>query len=94
MSYTAAKAFSITKRVKIINKKEFIKPALDRNSESFVIYITALKIPEITFYLSRVAQIINDNLIQVAALQQDEALIKIPPKYADFSDVFLYNLAI
>ena len=31
---------------------------------------------------------------QISALIQDEAPTKVPPKYADYVDVFLFNLAI
>ena len=36
-SYTTTKALSITNRVEFINKKEFVKMALDKNLETFVI---------------------------------------------------------
>ena len=42
-SYSAAKALPTTRRVELINKHEFAKPALDKNSETFVIYVAALE---------------------------------------------------
>ena len=40
--YIAIKALSTTKRIKIINKKEFVKVALDKNIEVFVMHLTFL----------------------------------------------------
>ena len=55
-SYTTAKALPTTKRVELINKKEFAKAALDENSETFVIHVASLSlVPEI--HLDREAQI-------------------------------------
>ena len=42
-SYTSAKALSITKRIELIDKKEFAKAALDKESKTFVVYVAALK---------------------------------------------------
>ena len=42
-SYTAAKALPTTSRVELINKREFAKAALYRNSETFVVYVSALE---------------------------------------------------
>lgn len=45
--YSIIEALSITNRVKLIDKWELLKVALDRNSRTFVICIAALKIPTI-----------------------------------------------
>ncbi len=42
-TYTAAEALPTTSRVKLINKRAFARAALDKNSETFVIYISALE---------------------------------------------------
>lgn len=42
-SYTITKALLITNRVEFINKKEFTKAALEKNLETFVVYILALE---------------------------------------------------
>ena len=47
-----------------------------------------------TIYLSQAAQLLNDNLILIFSLQQDQAPTKVPPKYADYADIFSFNLAI
>lgn len=41
-SYTTEKALPTTSRIKLINKKEYAKAALDKNSEIFVVHIAAL----------------------------------------------------
>ena len=47
-TYTTAEALPTTKRVELIDKKEFAKVALDENSETFVIYVASLDLaPEI-----------------------------------------------
>ena len=38
-SYTTAEALPTTKRVELIDKKEFAKAALDENFETFVVYV-------------------------------------------------------
>ena len=66
----------------MINKKKFVKTALDEKSETFVIYVATLEasLSGMTIYLSQEAQI--------AALKQDEAFTKVSIKYSDFLDVF------
>ena len=76
-----------TQRVKLIDKKEFAKPMLDKESETFVMHVAALEAPlaGMMIYPLQVAQI--------AALKQDEAPIKVPPKYVDYANIFSFNLA-
>ena len=58
-SYTAAESVPTTKRVKLIDKKEFAKAALDEESENFVVHVAALEAPlaEMVIRPSRAAQI-------------------------------------
>lgn len=42
-----------------------------------------------TIHYSKAAQIIADNYMQNAVLQQDEASAKIIPKYPDYIGVFI-----
>lgn len=44
-SYDTAKTLSTTSKVEIIDKKEFIKTALDENSKTFVVHVATLKVP-------------------------------------------------
>ena len=50
--YTTAEALSTIKRVEIIDKKKFTKPALDENFEVFVIYMTFLSLNLMPIYLA------------------------------------------
>ncbi len=56
-SYTAAEALLTTSRVELIDKKKFAKAAMDENSETFVVHMSALDVAESSIYLSRAAQI-------------------------------------
>lgn len=47
----------MTQRVKLIGKYNFVKSALDGNSETFVMYLVTLKTFEMMIYLSQTAQI-------------------------------------
>lgn len=69
------------KQVKLINKEEFTKPALDENVEVFVVHITFLNLskkPTIIIYPVKEAQIV---LLLIKE-------VKIPNKYSNFSNVF------
>ena len=86
-SYTIVEALPTTKQVELIDKKEFSKAALDEESETFVVHVAALEAPlaGMVIYPSRAAQI--------SALIQNKAFTKVPPKYADYADVFSFALA-
>ena len=56
-SYTTAKALPTTKRVELINKKEFAKAALNKNSETFVVYVTSLSFIPLEVHPSQRSQI-------------------------------------
>ena len=57
--WTTAKVLSTTKRVEIINKKNFVIAILNKNNETFVIYIaTSEKLIIIPIYLSHQTQIV------------------------------------
>ena len=75
-SYTTAKALPTTKRIELINKKEFAKAALYENSEIFVVYVA---------FLSLVPGIYPDKEAQIASLPTEE--VKILDKYSDFTEV-------
>ena len=78
-TYTAAKALPTTRRVEIINKREFAAAALNTDDETFVVHVAALAEPTtMLIHPSRQAQ--------VAALTSEET--EIPAEYSDFSDVF------
>ena len=77
--YTAAEALLMTRRVKIIDKREFAVAALNTDDETFVVHVAALAEPTtIPIYPSCQAQ--------VAALTSEETGILV--EYSDFSNVF------
>ena len=76
-SYTNAKALPTTKRIELINKKEFTKTALDGKSETFVVHVTSFNVT---------LGIHWDKAAQIALLLTKK--VKIPDKYSDFVDVF------
>lgn len=55
--YTIAKALPTTNKINLIDKGEFTKTAMDKNSKMFVIYVSALEVNENAIHLSHVAQI-------------------------------------
>ena len=76
-SYTTAEALLTSKRVELINRKEFAKAALDEKSKTFVVYVVSLNLAP---------GIHPDRAAQIAFLLTEE--VKIPDKYSDFTDVF------
>ncbi len=42
-TYTAAEALPTTSRFKLIDKREFVRAALDKNSETFIVHVSALE---------------------------------------------------
>ena len=82
-SNTTVEALPTTKRVELIDKKEFAKAAFDKNSETFVIYVVSLNLA-LRIHLNRAAQIFS--------LLTEE--VKIPDKYSDFANVYLEKKAL
>lgn len=72
-----AKALSITRHVEIIDKKKFVKTALNKNVEAFVVYIAFL-LSKILIYPTWTAQI--------ALLLAKK--VTILTEYLDFTNVF------
>ena len=82
-SYTITKALPTTKRVELINKKEFAKTVLDENFETFVINVTSLDL---------VPRIHPERETQIAFLLTKE--VKISDKYLDYTNVFLKEITL
>ena len=59
-SYIATEALSTIKWVKVIDKKEFAKTALDKKSETFMVHVAALEAPlaEMTIHFLEKVQIL------------------------------------
>ena len=83
-TYTAVEVLSTTRRVEIIDKREFTVTALNTNNKTFVIHIVALAEP-ITMLIYPSCQ------AQVTVLTSKET--GIPAKYSDFSNVFFSDSA-
>ncbi len=85
-SYTTGEVLPTTRRVELIEKKEFAVAALDPEHEAFVVHITVLSVD-------------SDNKVhpskgaQIAHLKANKATTKVSSKYADFADVFSPKLA-
>ena len=84
-SYTTAEALPTARRVELIDKHEFARTALDENSETFVVHVAALNNLELAIHHSQAPLL--------AALQHNKAPTKIPPKYADYTDLFSPDFA-
>ncbi len=54
--YTVADVLPTTSWVELIDKREFAKAALDKNSKTFFVHISALDVAEPSIHPSRVAQ--------------------------------------
>lgn len=52
-TYSAAKTLPLAKWAKLINKQEFAITTLNKNSETFVVHLAALKALKPALYLSR-----------------------------------------
>ena len=77
-TYTAAETLPTTRRVEIIDKREFVATALNADNEIFMVYVAALAEPmTMPIYYSHQAQ--------VATLTSKETGILV--EYSDFSNV-------
>ena len=72
-SYITAEALPTTKRVEIIDKKEFTKAALDENVEAFVVHVTSLSLNSMPIHPAREAQIalLVIEEVQIPALDEN-----------------------
>ena len=89
-SYTTNKALPTTKRVRLVDLKEFVIAALDAGSETFVVHVAIREREKMPVHSEKQAQIKAEaqSRVQVGALLFDEAPTKVPAKYSDYSDVF------
>ncbi len=81
-SYTTGEVLPITRRVKLIEKKEFATVALDLEHETFVVHIAVLSVHSGN-------EVDSSRTAQIAYLKADETPTKVLSKYADFTDVFV-----
>lgn len=88
MSYITIKTLPSTSQVELMDKRKFAKVAWDKNSKIFVIHVAALVVTR-----ANAIKVYSSRAPQLALLQWDKALAKIPAKYINHADVFLSNLA-
>ena len=79
-TYTTNKALPTTKRVQIVDPKEFVIAALDVDSETFVVHVAIREREEMPVHSERQAQ--------VGALLFNKAPTEVPAEYSDYSNVF------
>ena len=79
-TYTTNEALPTTKRIQIINKKDFVIAVLDANSKTFVVHIVIWKQEEMPVHFEKQAQ--------VGALLFNKAPTRILAEYFDYSNVF------
>ena len=92
-TYTTEEALPTTRRVALMDKKEFAAVALDSESETLVVHVASLSSNaspsssplEFDVHLSRKPQ--------VSGLIAEEAPTKVSVEYSDFADVFSLGLA-
>ena len=80
-----AAALPATKRVELIDRREFVATALNADNETFMVHVAALEVTNMVVHPSREAQI--------GLLKADEAPTNIPAEYSDYVDVFSPELA-
>ncbi len=79
--YTTRDILLITRQIELIEKKEFVAVVLNPEHKSFLIHIAV-------FNINSSNEMHPSKKAQIPYLKPDEALTKLPNKYADFADVF------
>ena len=79
-SYITSKALSTTKRVQLIDPKEFVIAALDADSETFIVHVAIREWEEMPVH--------SEKQTQIGALLFDKAPTEVPAEYSDYSNVF------
>ena len=88
-TYTIEEVLPTTRRVKLVNKKEFIAAVFDSEYETYVVYIASLSsTPLIAFF-----NVHPFRKPQISGLIAEKVPIKVFAKYLDFADVFSPDLA-
>lgn len=81
--YSIAEVLSTSQRVEIFYKREFTAVAMNENAKTFVIYVVTLS--------TSVVQVYPSCQVQFELLLANKALTKVPSKYSDYADIFLFN---
>ena len=97
-TYITQEAFSTTKCVELVGKKEFADIALDLKQETFIIYVASLNsIESLSSVISPISILLNviihlSHRPEIANLIAKKPFTKVSAKYADFADVFSTDL--
>lgn len=86
-SYIVTETLPIKYTIELIDKIEFAKVTLNRNSEIFIIYFVTLKSTRVKEMMINPSQV-----TQLAALQQDKALTQELPENFDYINLFSSDL--
>ena len=90
-SYTTNEALPTTKRVRLVDPKEFVIAALDASSETFVVHVAIREREEMLVHSERQAQFEAEAHIdgaQIGGLIFNEALTEVLAEYSEYSDIF------
>ena len=87
-TYTTEEALPTTRRVELVEKKEFAAAALNPEYETYVVHIASLSFTPLV-----ALNVYPSRRPQISSLIAEEALTKVPTKYSDFADVFSPDLA-
>ena len=102
-TYTTKETLPTTKRIKLVDKKEFAAAALDPEHETYVVHVASLDVhpsrrPQISSLIAEEAPVASLDVNpsrrpQISGLIAEEALPKVPAEYSDFADIFSPDLA-
>lgn len=84
-TYITREMLPTISRVMLIIKNKFIKVTINENFEIFIVYIIVLKARTL---------IHSTKIAQIAALDWDKTLTKVLAKYADYVNIFSFDLVI
>ena len=90
-SYTIKKAFLTTKRIKLVDKKEFLAAALDLEHKIYVVHVGLVSVIMLPSF--SLLDIHPFHRPEIARLIAKEAFTKVSNKYVDFADIFSLDLA-
>ena len=91
-TYTIEKAFSTTRCIKLVGKKEFAVAALDLEHETYVVHIGSVSFDVSSSSSPLELDVHSSRKLQVSGLIAEEAPTMVLAKYSDFADVFSPDL--
>ena len=92
-TYTTEKALLTTRRVELVDQKEFAAVALDPESEIFIVHVVSLSSNVLPNSSTLDLDVHPSCRPWVSGLIAEEAPTKVPAEYSDFADVFSLDLA-